>query len=120
MAKEVIKDALKKDARRLEQAADMSGLAAPAAAEADADSRPARRLGELDEILLGLPAVDHRIITAYAHAGGDGPWAADLAGELGLRAGTIRVRCRRIKERIRREMASHSAPAGADAVATAF
>ena len=36
-------------------------------------------------------------------------WAADLAqtatvGELGLRAGTIRVRCHRIKAKIRQEM----------------
>jgi RNA polymerase sigma factor (sigma-70 family) len=59
---------------------------------------------ELDEILQKLAFVDHRIISEYARAGGEGPWAAGLAEDLGLSAGAIRVRCHRLKKKIRQEM----------------
>jgi RNA polymerase sigma-70 factor (ECF subfamily) len=61
---------------------------------------------ELNKILKRLPHVDHQIISVYARTGGQGPWAADLAEDLGLSAGAIRVRCHRIKEKIRKEMAA--------------
>jgi RNA polymerase sigma factor (sigma-70 family) len=59
---------------------------------------------ELDQILQKLAFVDHRIISEYARAGGEGPWAAGLAEDLGLSAGAIRVRCHRLKKKIRQEM----------------
>jgi RNA polymerase sigma-70 factor (ECF subfamily) len=64
---------------------------------------------KLDEILNALGPLDRCIIAGFARAGGEGPWAANLAEELGLRAGTIRVRCRRIKAKIRQELLASGA-----------
>jgi RNA polymerase sigma-70 factor, ECF subfamily len=100
IADNVARDLLRKEARRPETPADVDQL--PAADRRDREG-PAFPPG-LSDLLLRLPDVDHRILSTYAQAGGDGPWAADLAEELGLRAGTIRVRCRRIKEKLRKEM----------------
>jgi RNA polymerase sigma factor (sigma-70 family) len=71
---------------------------------------------ELDAILKKLAYVDHCIISEYARAGGQGPWATDLAEDLGLSAGAIRVRCHRIKKKIRQQMAALGALAEAPAL----
>jgi RNA polymerase sigma factor (sigma-70 family) len=111
IADNAAKDLLRKVKRQLERSMDLDLLPERESRKASQDSEteigswPAPGvLGELGEILLRLPAVDHRIITGYAQAEGAGPWAAALAVELGMRPGTIRVRCRRIKEKIRREL----------------
>jgi RNA polymerase sigma factor (sigma-70 family) len=112
IADNAAKDVVKKDARRAEQTGDVTWMAAPQKPEAPAgaDEDPTRQ--SLNEILLDLAPVDFRIISAFAHAGGMGPWAAELSRELGMRAGTIRVRCKRIKDRIRKEMNGLMFPAG--------
>jgi RNA polymerase sigma factor (sigma-70 family) len=110
IADNAAKDLAKKEARRMEQSAELPYLAMPE--PKPPDERPAKNAAEQDieEILLGLAPLDHRIIWAYAEAGGAGPWASDLSRELGMRPGTIRVRCRRIKERIRKAMDMRMAP----------
>lgn len=70
----------------------------------DSQSTPSPAEQAFWEILAGLSEVDRRIILFHAQVDGAGHWAADLAGELGISAGAIRVRRLRIVERIRLEM----------------
>jgi RNA polymerase sigma factor (sigma-70 family) len=69
---------------------------------------PVERAGEAEqtfwEVFADLPDTDQRILLSHARVNGEGPWAADLAGELGMTAGTIRVRRLRVMERLRKEM----------------
>ena len=64
----------------------------------------------LGTILEQLTDVERRIVLAYAHTGGQGQWAVDLAEELAtdlgvaIRPGTIRVKRIRIYDKIRRRM----------------
>jgi len=115
IADNAAKDLVKKEARRLEQSAEISHLRAPDADLAAVPAAEGSAEQSLHAILLGLPQVDHRIIWAYAEAGGAGAWAADLSRELGMRPGTIRVRCRRIKERIKKAMHARMAPSSTNA-----
>jgi RNA polymerase sigma factor (sigma-70 family) len=112
IADNAAKDLVKKEARRLERPADLEHFAMPsAAAEEQAEEQPGESDAQqgLYAILNTLPALDHRILRAFAEAGGTGPWAADLSRELGIRPGTLRVRCQRIKERIKKAMTAHLA-----------
>lgn len=102
IADNAAKDFAKKEARRLEKPAELAYFPMPKSATAEEPESDAQQ--GLHDILVALPALDHRIIWAYAEAGGDGPWATDLSRELGIRPGTLRVRCRRIKERIKKAM----------------
>jgi RNA polymerase sigma-70 factor (ECF subfamily) len=56
------------------------------------------------EVFDTLPEGDRRILLYHALVNGEGHWAADLAGEMGLSAGAIRVRRLRSCERVRSEM----------------
>lgn len=64
----------------------------------------------LGDILDQLTDVERRIVLAYAHTGGQGQWAVDLAEELSadlgvdIRPGTIRVKRIRIYDKIRKRM----------------
>jgi RNA polymerase sigma-70 factor (ECF subfamily) len=113
IADNVACDLVRKEARRLERPAKVDHLAAPVAPRPWEASEGDPAEPELHEILGDLLPVDRRIISAYAHAGGAGAWAADLSRELGMRAGTIRVRCRRIKERLRKALHARQAACGA-------
>jgi RNA polymerase sigma factor (sigma-70 family) len=62
------------------------------------------------EVLNSLPEVDRRIILYHAQVNGTGSWAVDLAGELGLTAGNIRVRRGRILKRICDELTRRGYP----------
>ncbi len=107
IADNAAKDVVKKEARRLERPAELEYFPMPqptTTEEAGDDGQQG-----LHAILSALPALDHRIIWAFAEAGGTGPWAADLSRELGIRPGTLRVRCQRIKERIKKAMHAHMA-----------
>jgi RNA polymerase sigma factor (sigma-70 family) len=101
IADNAAKDLLKKEARRLEQSADLCQVAAP---PAEVEQTPPAAFRKMEQLLVKLDPLDHRILWAYAEAGGVGPWAADLSRELGMRAGTIRVRCQRLKDRLRKAM----------------
>jgi len=57
---------------------------------------------QLDEILAALPPYDREIILEHSRTDGAGQWAVELGERLGIRAGTIRVKRLRIKERIKR------------------
>jgi RNA polymerase sigma factor (sigma-70 family) len=107
----IIADNLARDLIRKETRLPLQGLEADQVAgvpdkkpgdEETANPGPIKQM--LEDILESLSPVDRCIITGFAQAGGEGPWASNLAGELGLRAGTIRVRCQRIKARIRKQL----------------
>ena len=110
IADNLAKDVLKKQARRPEQLVDLRQLS-----ERHLQDRPQEAdtffpgKAYLDEILRGLPGIDHRILSVYADTGDDGRWAADLAEELGIRPGTIRVRCFRLKAKIRKQLQARMA-----------
>lgn len=93
-------------ARDLECSADVTGLAVLPAEEDDDTSLPPLSAEQQDllDILRGLPEEERRIIAAYAAAEGPEAWAADLAKELGISSGLIRVKRLRIEKKIRREM----------------
>jgi RNA polymerase sigma-70 factor (ECF subfamily) len=57
------------------------------------------------DVYHSLPAVDQRILLDYAQAAGQHGWATELEREFGIPAGTIRVRRRRLFERVRHEVA---------------
>jgi RNA polymerase sigma-70 factor (ECF subfamily) len=105
IADNAARDLLRKEARRAELTADLDWTAVPDRAECGAG--PDTTLpweGTLAAILGALPKVDHLILTAYAQAGGEGPWAAGLVSDTGLSAGAIRVRCHRLKKKIRKQL----------------
>jgi RNA polymerase sigma factor (sigma-70 family) len=105
IADNAAKDVLRKMSHRAERAVDPDRLAkreTPAILDEGEISTSA--WPDLAQVLLCLPAVDHRIITTFAQTGGVGPWAAELGLELGMRSGAVRVRCLRIKERIRKKL----------------
>jgi RNA polymerase sigma factor (sigma-70 family) len=104
IADNAAKDLAKKEARRLEKPAELRDFPTPKPLAPNEPSQDSAAHQDLHDILGALPALDHRIIWAYAEAGGTGAWAADLSRELGIRPGTLRVRCRRIKERIKKAM----------------
>jgi RNA polymerase sigma factor (sigma-70 family) len=105
IADNAARDALRKARRRVERSMDPDLLADREARGVVLEGETAiSSLPELTQILRKLPALDRQILTGFAHADGAGRWAADLALELGMRPGTIRVRCRRIKEKIRKEL----------------
>ncbi len=72
----------------------------------------------LGAILDQLTDVERRIVLAYAHTGGQGQWAVDLAEELAtdlgvdIRPGTIRVKRIRIYDKIRKRMRTGKDDAG--------
>ena len=74
----------------------------------DGEEEPATSLRpeqqDLLDILRELPDDERRIIGAYASADGAEAWAANLAIELGISSGLIRVKRLRIEKKIRREM----------------
>jgi RNA polymerase sigma factor (sigma-70 family) len=93
-------------ARDLECSADVAGFASYADdgdEEAGATPLSAEQQDLLD-ILQELPDDERRIIGAYANADGMEAWAANLANELGISSGLIRVKRLRIEKKIRREM----------------
>lgn len=57
---------------------------------------------DLERILGHFSLVDRTILRAYAEADGQGDWAAQVARDVGLKAGTVRVRKLRSLQRIRR------------------
>jgi RNA polymerase sigma factor (sigma-70 family) len=59
---------------------------------------------DLLDIVRELPEDERRILGAYANADGSEAWAANLAMELGISSGLIRVKRLRIEKKIRREM----------------
>ena len=59
---------------------------------------------DLDEILGSLDLNDQRIMIKWAQAGERETWAADLAAEMGIPAGRIRVQRTRLCDRIRAEL----------------
>jgi len=71
---------------------------------------PSPQAQALSKILDQLTDVERRIVLAYAHTGGQGQWAVDLAEELAtdlgvdIRPGTIRVKRIRIYDKIRKRM----------------
>jgi RNA polymerase sigma factor (sigma-70 family) len=66
------------------------------------DQSPVER--DLDFVLGNLPADQLQIILEYFRTDGGGSWAVDLAPQIGVRAGTIRVMRNRILEKIKREL----------------
>jgi RNA polymerase sigma factor (sigma-70 family) len=112
IADNLAKDLLKSRARRPEHLVDLSQL--PEVSFSDPTSERETSFPDkqhLDDILRRLTQIDHRILSVYADTGGSGHWAADLAEELGIRPGTIRVRCSRLKEKIRKELQTRTATA---------
>jgi RNA polymerase sigma factor (sigma-70 family) len=94
-------------ARGLECSADVTGLAVLPTEEAeDGAALPPLSAQQQDllDVLRDLPEDERRIIGAYASADGTEAWAADLAKELGISSGLIRVKRLRIEKKIRREM----------------
>jgi DNA-directed RNA polymerase specialized sigma24 family protein len=94
-------------ARLLERHADFEGLVCHRPADSSADDPPGELspLGrDLAMILNGLSDPDRTIILAWAD--GKENWAAGLAPELGMSAGTIRVRRLRIYNTIRKALAT--------------
>jgi DNA-directed RNA polymerase specialized sigma24 family protein len=57
---------------------------------------------DTQEIFVSLSIMDQKIL--IAHADGNPRWAADLSGEIGMKAGAIRVRLIRLHERIEEEL----------------
>jgi DNA-directed RNA polymerase specialized sigma24 family protein len=106
IADNLARDLIRKESRLPTQSLDADRFAAPWTEgfrdNANVEGSPTSQM--LDGILEGMTPLDRCIITGFAEAGGDGPWASELAQELGLRAGTIRVRCQRIKARIRKQL----------------
>jgi RNA polymerase sigma factor (sigma-70 family) len=64
----------------------------------------------LAEILEGLSQEDRQIILRYASTNGEGSWATDLARELKIPAGRIRVKRLRILKAIRAELKRRGHP----------
>jgi len=60
---------------------------------------------DLDEIFNRLDSGDRRIMNKWAQAGEGEAWASDLAAELGIPAGRIRVQRSRLHDRITAELA---------------
>jgi RNA polymerase sigma factor (sigma-70 family) len=113
IADNLARDLLRRQARQPRPCALAARLAAIEVVDpAEPLDEPSCRKQMLDEILQTLPALDRWIITGFAEAGGEGPWAAELARDLGMRAGTIRVRCRRIKARLRKQLEAIPAAVG--------
>jgi RNA polymerase sigma-70 factor (ECF subfamily) len=111
IADNAAKDVLRKARRRGEQPMSLERLAGREARHVVADEgAPTPGMPELTRLVLQLPEVDQRIITGYADADGEGPWAATLGRELGMQPGAVRVRCLRIKERLRRELPHATSP----------
>ena len=112
MAESAAKDLLKSAQHRSRQ------LETPFGYEALACERPAERAQpsaeelHLAEILDGLPIVDRQIVLEYHRTDGAGKWAAELAPEIGLLPGTIRVKLRRLHEQIRQEFQRRGYPVG--------
>jgi DNA-directed RNA polymerase specialized sigma24 family protein len=102
-------------ARLLERRANIEGLTYHPPAEGAAGDPPGELspLGrDLAMILNGLSDLDRTIILAWARAEGKDSWAAGLAEELGMSAGTIRVRRLRIFQTIRKALGTlgHTIP----------
>jgi RNA polymerase sigma factor (sigma-70 family) len=106
IADNLARDLVRKEKRRPETLNDPDQLPDRAGWAGDEAEETFPSRGELSKIVQRLSHVDNHIISVYAHTGGQGPWAAALAEDLGLSAGAIRVRCHRIKEKIRKEMAA--------------
>jgi RNA polymerase sigma factor (sigma-70 family) len=111
IADNAAKDLVKKEARRREQPGDFAQFADWSSVEPPESAASDAATTALSDLLVKLPPVDRCIISAYAAGGGAGAWAADLSRELGMRPGAIRVRCRRIKERLRKKLHARTAPA---------
>jgi RNA polymerase sigma factor (sigma-70 family) len=93
-------------ARDLECSADVAGFAVSVddGEEEPANTPLSAEQQDLLDILRDLPDDERRIIGAYANADGTEAWAANLAIELGVSSGLIRVKRLRIEKKIRREM----------------
>lgn len=93
-------------ARDLECSADVAGFAVSMDdGEEEPDTTPlSAEQQDLLDILRELPDDERRIIGAYASADGTEAWAANLAIEMGISSGLIRVKRLRIEKKIRREM----------------
>ena len=92
-------------ARDLECSADVAGFAVSPEDDEEPPSSPlSAEQQDLLDILNDLPDEERRIIAAYANADGTEAWAANLANELGISSGLIRVKRLRIEKKIRREM----------------
>ncbi len=104
LTRSVLQDVLRTSwyrAREREITFDIENLPNPNSVGLDQSPREER---DITEALNMLSEIDQRIILAYAHANGEGCWAADLAEELPLSAGAIRTRRGRILEDLRVEM----------------
>ena len=93
-------------ARDLECSADVARFAVSSDdGEEEPDTTPlGAEQQDLLDILRDLPDDERRIIGAYADADGTEAWAANLAIQLGISSGLIRVKRLRIEKKIRREM----------------
>lgn len=91
-------------ARDLECSADVAGFAVSDDGEEESATPLSAEQQDLLDILRELPDDERRIIGAYANADGTEAWAANLAIELGISSGLIRVKRLRIEKKIRREM----------------
>ena len=93
-------------ARDLECSANVAGFAIMSEDEDEESATSALSPEQQDllAIVRDLPDEERRIIGAYASADGTEAWAANLASELGISSGLIRVKRLRIEKKIRREM----------------
>jgi RNA polymerase sigma-70 factor (ECF subfamily) len=89
-----------------------SGLASGEGQPQDGEESAEQR--DLREVLDQLSDVDRTIILRYALVDGQGPWAANLAAELNIDAGLIRVRRLRILDKIKAEMHRRGHPVAAE------
>jgi RNA polymerase sigma-70 factor (ECF subfamily) len=89
-------------AGQLMSAADCDGVAWDRPEE---HPQPSEMGQQLETILDAMSPLDRQIILEYHRTGGEGAWAADLAPTIGVAAGTIRVKRRRIEERVRQNFA---------------
>lgn len=102
MAQNLAKDILKSKRHKSKLLQAQHGYEGLALERREEPSAPCPKARQLDEILAALPPYDREIILEHARTDGAGQWAVELGEKLGIRAGTIRVKRLRIKERIKR------------------
>jgi DNA-directed RNA polymerase specialized sigma24 family protein len=120
IADNVARDVLRKKNRTPEVTVDLDRLAIPDRKEPGAGAEACIPDGtDLKNVLGGLASVDQCILAEHARAGGQGPWAAGLAQDLGVGAGAIRVRCHRLRQKVRQALEVHGCLPTGSAVAGA-
>jgi RNA polymerase sigma factor (sigma-70 family) len=102
MAQNLAKDMLKSKRHKSRLLQAQYGYEGLCLARREEPPAPCAKARDLDEILAALPPYDREIILEHSRTDGAGQWAVELGERLGIRAGTIRVKRLRIKERIKR------------------